>query len=66
MNFSTTGVKIKMAIFNVSEDIGQQLYYMYVTAQLELNNCTVDTWEQLSEEDKAVWEKVAEDFYDSM
>jgi len=43
---------------------GEKLYALYEEGNSTLNNCIVDTWEQLSTDDKAVWERMAEDIND--
>jgi hypothetical protein len=34
---------------------GKQLYEAFVRIQLELNNCTIDTWDELEEADREAW-----------
>lgn len=38
---------------------GQQLYALYGRANLEVN-CSVDDWEELTQEDQSMWERLAE------
>ena len=44
--------------------MGQVLYEIYIDAQLSLNNCSVDSWNDLTSEDKLAWEVTAENFID--
>lgn len=39
---------------------GEQLYALYHHGEKELNNCNVDTWEELDDRSKAVWNYMAE------
>jgi hypothetical protein len=39
---------------------GQELYEFYARAELQTSNCTVEHWDELAEERRAVWELTAE------
>jgi len=38
---------------------GEELYALYVTANLHCNNCEIDQWEDLGNEERNVWEYIA-------
>lgn len=40
---------------------GKELYDLYAQRTLELQNCMVDTWEDLEESHHEVWEALAVD-----
>ena len=39
---------------------GEQLYELFVRANLDEFNCSVDPWEDLRPEDQGVWQRMAE------
>lgn len=38
---------------------GQKLYQWYVEAHEDLNNTSVEEWDELTESDKLVWDYIA-------
>lgn len=42
---------------------GLELYAKYAELQVELNNCTVDLWDELDENERRVWDALAEIYF---
>lgn len=39
---------------------GKDLYELWLTTLLDVQNCGADPWDELSDEDKEVWSRMAE------